>query len=122
MSKTLWSNGTAIIVKTQARMYMVSKHYQPGMAVSMKEVQILAPIKTGCALAIHTAESRYEVIQEGILFCMSHLTGFSKLTLKKGDIMHADDREHCYTECTQLGHKGYMMEEKPMPPSPQYIL
>jgi hypothetical protein len=97
---------------------MVSKHYQPGMAVSMKEVRIVTPIKTGCALAIHTSVGRYEVVQEGILFCMSHLTGFSKLTLKKGDIMHADDREHCYNECIQLGHKGYMMEEKHMPTQP----
>jgi hypothetical protein len=40
-SKTLWANGTAMIVQTQARMYMVSKHYQPGMAVSMKEVRML---------------------------------------------------------------------------------
>jgi hypothetical protein len=58
-SKTLWANGTAMIVQTQARMYMVSKHYQPGMAVSMKEVRIVAPIKKGCALAIHTSEGRY---------------------------------------------------------------
>jgi hypothetical protein len=117
-SKTMWSNGTAMIVQTQARMYMVSKHYQPGMAVSMREIRIVAPIKAGCALAIHTSEGRYEVIQEGILFCMSHLTGFTKLTLKKGDIMHADDREHCYNDCIQLGHKGYMMEEKHMPTQP----
>jgi hypothetical protein len=117
-SKTLWANGTAMIVQTQARMYMVSKHYQPGMAVSMKEVRIVAPIKKGCALAIHTSEGRYEVVQEGILFCMSHLAGFGKVTLKKGDIMHADDREHCYNECIQIGHKGYMMEEKHMPTQP----
>jgi hypothetical protein len=37
-SKTLWSNGMAMIVKMQARMYIISKHYQPDKAVSMKEV------------------------------------------------------------------------------------
>jgi hypothetical protein len=124
-SKALWSNGMVMIVQTQAKMYMVSKQYQPGMTVSMKKVRIVTLIKTGCALAIHTSVGRYEVVQEGILFCMSHLTGFSKLTLKKGDIIHADDREHCYNECIQLGHKGYMMEEKhknTCPPSPQCTL
>ncbi len=58
-SRTLWSNGTAMIVQTQARKYMVSKHYQSGITVSMREVRVIASIKAGCALAIHTSEGRY---------------------------------------------------------------
>ncbi len=68
-SRTLWANSTAMIIQTQVRMYTISKHFQPGMSMSMKEVRIMAPIKSDCALAIHTSEGRYEIMQEGSIFC-----------------------------------------------------
>jgi hypothetical protein len=40
-------------------MYMVTRHYKPGTALSMQEAWIIAPIKVECTLAIHTQHRRY---------------------------------------------------------------
>jgi hypothetical protein len=116
-SRTLWANGTAMIIQTQARMYMVSKHFQPGMSMSMKEVRIIAPIKKDCALAIHTLEGRYEIMQGGSIFCWV-TAGHIKVQVNKGDIMRMEDKETCYNECIQIGLRGYMIEEKHLPIQP----
>jgi hypothetical protein len=88
-------NGTAMLVQTQARMYMVSKHHMEGTAMSMQEVRIIAPIKRECALVVHSQHGRYQVIQTGQLFCMEYIGAFTKYTLNKGDIIHIKDKEHC---------------------------
>lgn len=118
ISKTSWSNGTAMLIQTQARMYMVSRHYMEGTAMSMQEVRVIAPIKKECALAVHTQHGRYQVIQTGQLFCMEYIGAFTKYTLSKGDIIHIEDKEHCYNKCIQIGFKGYMQKDKHMPMQP----
>lgn len=118
VSTTDWANGTALIIQTQARMYMVSKHYQPGTSLNMQEARIVAPIKADCALAIHTQNGRYEVIQGGTMLCWTHGVSFARVTVQKGHLLHRDDRDYCSNECMQIGHKGYMIDDKHMPTQP----
>jgi hypothetical protein len=118
VSKTHWSNGTALIIQTQARIYIVSKHFQPGTPLSMQDVRIIGPIKTDCALAIHTQHGRYDIIQSGTMQCWTHGISLAQISVDKGSILHRDDTDFCSNECIQLGFKGYMFEEKHMPTQP----
>jgi hypothetical protein len=118
VSKTHWANGTALIMQTQARMYLVSKHFQRGASLSMQDVRIIGPIKSDCALAIHTLHGRYDIIQAGTLDCWTHGVSNERITVDKGSILHRDDTDFCSNECIQLGFKGYMFEEKHMPVQP----
>jgi hypothetical protein len=67
-----------------------------GMAMSMQEVRVIAPIKRECSLAVHTQNRRYQVIQAGHLFCMEHARRFTKFAVSKGNNMNIEDKEHCY--------------------------
>ena len=118
VSKTHWANGTAMLMQTQSRMYILSKHYMHGTALSTQEARITAPIKEGCALIVHTQHGRYEVIQGGEIQCWELGVGFTKFALKKGEILHIEDQEHCSNDCMQVGHKGYMIKDKHMPRQP----
>jgi len=118
ISTTLWANGTALLMQTQSRMYMVSKQFMRGTALSTQEVRVVAPIQEECALVIHTQHGRYEVIQAGKLNCWERSVGYTEFVLKKGETLHVEDKEYCNNDCIQLGHKGYMTKEKHMPNQP----
>jgi hypothetical protein len=118
VSQSLCKNGTAMLIQTHSRLYMVSRHYMAGTALSRQDVRLVAPIKEECALLILTQHGRYQTIQGGTINCMEHTAAFSRFTLKEGNTIHIDETEHCNNVCIQIGSKGYMREDRHMHAQP----
>ncbi len=60
-------------------------------------------------------------MQAGSILCWV-TAGLIMVQVKKGDIMCMKDKENCYNECIQIGHRGYMVRKSTFPRNPQCTL
>jgi hypothetical protein len=111
-------NDTSVLMQTQTRTYLTSKHALPGAPLSMTDARVTGPITGDCALVVHTANGLYKVVQAGNITCYAYGNRKVNYTLKKGGALHLDARDQCLNDCIHIGFDAFRITYKELPTQP----